>query len=146
MKRALACLAILCAPVAAGADQKGKSPEASKPKKPSVWMDVKVEEAQKVFAALARADFKAINESTEKLKTLGALEAFVRRSTPDYRTQLRSFEFAVNEIQRQAKQENIEGVTMGFNQLTLSCVNCHKQLRHVKKTTVPASDSATLKQ
>jgi hypothetical protein len=102
-------------------------------KKFSRWMDVKVEESQKVFASLARADFKSIAASTEKLKTLSALERFVRRGVPGYRTQLRSFEFAVAEIQQQAKRENIEGVTMGFNQLTLSCVNCHKQLRRTKE-------------
>jgi len=93
-------------------------------------MDVKVQESQLVFAALARADFDAIAQSTKKLKTLSALEGFVRRSTPGYRTQLRSFEFAVDEIQLQAKRQNIEGVALAFNQLTLSCVNCHKLLRH----------------
>jgi hypothetical protein len=96
-------------------------------------MDFKVEESQEVFASLARADFKAIAASAEKLKALNALERFVRRGVPGYGTQLRSFEFAVDEIQQQAKRENLEGVTMGFNQLTLSCVNCHKQLRRAAK-------------
>jgi hypothetical protein len=99
----------------------------------SRWMDFKVEESQEVFASLARADFKAIAASAEKLKALNALERFVRRGVPGYGTQLRSFEFAVDEIQQQAKRENLEGVTMGFNQLTLSCVNCHKQLRRAAK-------------
>jgi len=65
-----------------------------------------------VDAALAQADFEAISKSAEKLNTLSVLEGFVRRATLGYRTQLRSFEFAVTEIQRQAKRKNIEGVAL----------------------------------
>jgi hypothetical protein len=72
---------------------------------------------------------------------LNDLERFVRRGAPGYRTQLRSFEFAIAEIQQQAKRENIEGVTMGFHQLTLSCVNCHKQLRGATEE-APAAEPA----
>ena len=137
MKAVLVGLAVLCALFAKDANQKETPPVAAKSTKFSFWMDVKVEESQKVFAALARADFKSIAASTEKLKTVSKLEGFVRRNAPGYRTQLRSFEFAVDEIQQQAKRENIEGVTMGFNQLTLSCVNCHRQLRREGQGAAP---------
>ena len=93
------------------------------------WMNVKLSESQKLLEALAKADFDTLTKSSQTLETLSALEGFVRRRIPGYSTQLRSFEFAVDEIKEQAKQENIEGVTLGFQQLTLSCVNCHKQVR-----------------
>ena len=93
------------------------------------WMNVKLQTSQKIFAALTEADYETILESTNTLKMLSTLEGFVRRRDPRYHTQLRTFEFAVEEIQRQAEKENIEGIVLGFNQLTLSCVNCHKQLR-----------------
>jgi hypothetical protein len=93
------------------------------------WMNVKLVESQKLFAALAKADFDTLTKSSQTLKTLNAVEGFVRRGTSGYRTQLRSFEFAVDEIKQQAKKGNIEGATLGFQQLTLSCVNCHKQIR-----------------
>lgn len=93
------------------------------------WMDVKLDESQKILAALAEADFEALINCSKKLTTLSELEGFVRNRTPGYRTQLRSYQFAIREIEQQAKRENIEGVTLGFQQLTLSCVNCHKQLR-----------------
>lgn len=93
------------------------------------WMNVKLVESQRLFAALAQADFPAISESSRRLKTVSGLEGFVRRRTPGYLTQLKTFEFSVDEILLHAGKENIEGVTLGFQQLTLSCVNCHKQLR-----------------
>jgi hypothetical protein len=62
-----------------------------------------------------QADFDAIVQSTAKLKTLSKLEGFVRRPTAGYRTHLRSFEFAVDEMQKQARRKNVEGVALGFN-------------------------------
>ena len=142
MKVVLVGGVILCALFAEDTDQEERPAIPAKSTKFSVWMDVKVEESQKVFAALARADFKGIVASTEKLKKVSKVEGLVRRNAPGYRTQLGSFEFAVDEIQQQAKQENIEGVTMGFNQLTLSCVNCHRQLRRQGTTPPGTPDTA----
>lgn len=95
----------------------------------SFWMSVKLEESQSIFAALASSDYETITKSAEGLRTLNKIEGFVRYGDPDYRNQMRSFEFAVNQISKQAKAKNIEGVVLGFHQMTLACVNCHKQLR-----------------
>ena len=92
-------------------------------------MNVKLTESQKVFAALAQEDYQAIIESGQRLKTVSNLEGFVRRKTSGYSTQLKTFEFSLDEILLHAKKKNIEGVTLGFQQLTLSCVHCHKQIR-----------------
>lgn len=94
-----------------------------------LWMQVKLQESQNIFAGLAKGDFPAILESSRKLKNVNSLERFVRRSTPGYRTQLKTFEFSVKEIERHAKQKSVEGVALGFQQLTLSCVHCHSRLR-----------------
>jgi hypothetical protein len=53
------------------------------------------------------------------------LRALCVAARQDYLTQLRTFEFAV---EQNAKRKNIEGVTVGFNQLTLSFVNYHKHI------------------
>lgn len=110
------------------------------PVKFNIWMDVKLKQSQEVLAGLAEGDFQAIQKSTKQLKTLSKIEGFVRRGFPGYATQLQSFEFAVDEIETQAKNQNIEGVALGFQQLTLSCVNCHKQLRQPAVAEKEASD------
>jgi len=117
-------------------DQKeAKSEVGAESSKPfDFWMTVKLEESQKIFAALAASDFQRITEGTSTLITLNKVEEFVRKRNPNYRTQLNTFEFAVRDIQTQAKKKNVEGVALGFNQLTLSCVNCHKMLRDANKS------------
>jgi len=104
-------------------------PKAKKEREFNFWMDTKLLESQTVFAALAKANFDAIIKSTDGLKVLTRIEGFVRRRSREYSTQLRSFEFAIDEMNRQAKAKNLEGVVLGFHQMTLSCVNCHKQLK-----------------
>ena len=42
---------------------------------------------------------------------------------------LKSFQFPVNELVRNAEDENIDGAPLAFTQMTISCVNCHKAVR-----------------
>ena len=125
----------------------GQAPDAkqTKPKTPaaakeetfqgeaaSVWMQRKLDLSRNMLGGIASGDFEEISKSAYALRTLSKFETFVRRSTPGYRTQVDFFEHSLDEIIRQAKKENLEGVTLGFNQLTNSCVSCHKQLREKK--------------
>jgi len=56
-----------------------------------------------------------------------------RASRPEYRTQLRLFEFADRELIRAAAEKNLDAATLAYNQLTVSCVNCHKIVRASSK-------------
>lgn len=103
--------------------------DAKAPEDVSYWMKKKLEFSQNVLAALTKADFDDISENAQKMRDLNRFESFVRRRTPAYRTQLRFFQHANAELVRASEARNIEAATLAFNQLTNSCVNCHKQLR-----------------
>lgn len=123
-----ACL--LSSAVAGGEDKK---PAAAREDEPSIWMKKKLDYSQNILAGLATADFDQVAENAQAMQGLSKLEWFVRGQAPGYRTQLEIFQDANKEIIRQAQQDNLEGATLAFTQLTLSCVNCHKQLRASKK-------------
>jgi hypothetical protein len=95
----------------------------------SIWMEKKLEYSRSLLKHLAMADFEELRSDAEKLKLLNRVEGFVRRRNPDYRDHVRTFNRVTAEIVRQAEQENIEGATLAFNQLTVCCVECHKSLR-----------------
>lgn len=98
----------------------------------SFWMQKKLEHTQDVLSALATEDFEAIGVNAEAMRRLSRLEGFVRRSNVEaYRTQLKVFEFANQELARHAREKNIDGAALAFTQLTLSCVNCHKEIRNL---------------
>jgi len=98
----------------------------------SYWMKKKLDYSQNILAGLATADFDKIVENAQSMRSLNKIEGFIRGRTPGYRNQLQIFEVSLDEIIRQAQKDNVDGAALAFTQLTISCVNCHKQLREAK--------------
>lgn len=97
------------------------------------WMKKKLEFSQHILAGMATADFDKISVSASSMNRLNEIEKWSRRTGADeYRTQLRIFHFANEDLVRAADAKNIDGVALAFSQLTLSCVNCHKVMRDAK--------------
>lgn len=96
---------------------------------PSIWMQQKLKHSQKIFAGMVEGDLFAVEDAARNLKFTSRLEHFVKARHKGYRTQLKAFYFANEEILKGAREKNIDRVTLGYNQMTVSCVACHKQLR-----------------
>ncbi|GEM_PF-1449950 len=109
----------------------------------SFWMEKKLDHSQTLLRALATSDFEALQSNARQMQLLNRVEGFVRSRNPAYRQQLHTFERVTGELERQAKRENIEGATLAFNQLTVSCVRCHETLRAMEQgpTTNPPTDA-----
>lgn len=95
----------------------------------SFWMEQKLRLSKGVLEGLANGDFEAIGKNAEIMHGLNRVETFVRRRTEGYRDQLRQFNIANKALLRASQTENLDGATLAFNQLTISCVNCHKHMR-----------------
>jgi hypothetical protein len=136
IKSTIAALAAICfaamvptvATIAKG-DEK-QPPDKNQPM--SFWMQKKLEYSQNILAGIANSDFDKIVANAQSMRNLNKVEGFVRRQTPSYNVQLLFFEAATDEIIRQAQKDNLEGATLGFAQLTISCVNCHRHLREAQ--------------
>ncbi|MCL6507378.1 MAG: hypothetical protein K6T59_10145 [Bryobacteraceae bacterium] len=102
----------------------------------SYWMKRKLELSQRVLEGLALGDFERIGTAARTLDKLNAIENFVRGRNEAYRTQLEIFRAANLALIRHADRQNLEGATLAFHQMTLSCVNCHKQLRESNSAAV----------
>ena len=96
----------------------------------SVWMEKKLTHSQAILRGLAMGDFEDVKYNAGRLKLLNRVEGFVRRRHPNYRVHVNTFSRVAAEIERQAEKKNIEGATLAFNQLTVSCVECHQSLRN----------------
>jgi cytochrome c556 len=80
---------------------------------------------------LAVGDLQSVQEKAEQMRVVSRVEGWVRNRKPGYREQFQAFEFANAEILRNAKADNLDGAAIGFQQLTITCVSCHKILRDV---------------
>ena len=125
MRRSLVVgvLGILLLPVAMAAEDKKEKNE------PSFWMKQKLTYAQEMLNGLAVEDFELLTKNALAMQALDKIEFFVRQKPEGYRTQLKTFQFSVNELVRNAEDKNLDGATLAFTQMTISCVNCHKELR-----------------
>jgi cytochrome c556 len=110
--------------------QSGKSDDVND-KPVSFWMEKKLEYSQGILRGLAVGDLQSVQEKAEQMRVVSRVEGWVRNRKPGYREQFQAFEFANAEILRNAKANNLDGATIGFQQLTISCVSCHKILRDV---------------
>ena len=108
------------------------APKVSKEQPISFWMAKKLDYSKSMLESLTKGDFEKLEQDATQMRTLGKMEALVRRNNPNYRSQLQAFDLANHELVRQAKRKNAEGATMAFNQLTTSCVACHVLLRENK--------------
>jgi|SRR6516225_2493202 hypothetical protein len=103
-------------------------------KKVSALMRRKLQHAQKVLEGIALNDFdKIINHADELMQISKEVEWQVMK-TPRYEVQSNEFRRAVETLQDKAVQKNLDGAALGYVELTLSCVKCHKYVREVRMT------------
>ena len=107
----------------------GVVPRVSDAQPMSFWMQKKLDYSKAILESLTKGEFDQLAENAAQMQLLGKIEGFVRRKNDNYRVQLHSFDFANQELVRQAKRRNAEGAALAFNQLTTSCVACHVLLR-----------------
>jgi hypothetical protein len=101
--------------------------------KASIWMKKKAEYAQKLLVDLTRGDFATLVTDAKEMQFLGYLEKNDRSDIPGYKRQLENFESSLEELIKTAEAKNLQGTTLAFQQLTVSCVQCHSVMRNPKK-------------
>jgi hypothetical protein len=102
-------------------------------KRSSLWMRQKLAASQAVPKGLSAGDLDEVSKNATAMLLVEYLEKWVRADTPGYRTQLELFAFANRELIRAAREKNLDGATLAYNGLVVSCVNCHKIVRAVPR-------------
>lgn len=101
---------------------------ADEPKPQRQLMQKKLEHSREVLAGLSTEDFARVAESAQALERLTNQQWVAVESEP-YRMHLKNFRFAASELHRFAGDKNLEGATLAYLQMTMSCIDCHKYLR-----------------
>ncbi len=120
-------------------------PQVTSERPMSFWMAQKIDLSKKILESLTKEDFSALEADAKQLRTLGKIEGFVRRQDTTYSRYQQQFDSALLDVANQARNHNVEGATLAFNQLTTSCVICHKRLRQPAADSHNAAASATAK-
>lgn len=102
-------------------------------KKASIWMKAKLEYSRNIQAGLTEADFDKVAKNAKALNATSFLESLFRSDRKDYKQQIQQFGYANQELIKQAEAKNLYGATLAYNQLIISCVQCHQIIRDAKK-------------
>ena len=97
--------------------------------KASIWMKQKLAASENILAALTKEDYEAIEKNAQSMVAVGYLEKWIRSDIPGYQKKIRDFEYANKTLALAAREKNLDGATIGYVQLTFSCVECHKLIR-----------------
>lgn len=130
MKKLLISVLVFVSLLAVGAIR-GDDPK--EPERKPVLMRKKLELSQKILAGLVNEDFNEIEKNAKIMNTFVHLEQWMNAKRPGYVAQLNIFHLANDELIRLAGEKNLEGSSLAYMQLTLSCVNCHKVIRDPAK-------------
>lgn len=96
---------------------------------PSELMQKKLLHANGILEGLTLNDYEMIEQEAEHLSMI-SLEAHWRTDLPPSYAQYNSdFQWAVGGLIEAAELKNLEGATLKYTQVVMSCVECHSAVR-----------------
>ena len=73
-------------------------------------------------------------KTLSELSALSKLAEFKVLKMPQYELHANDFRRALDDIQRGVTQRNLDAATLGYLDLTMSCVRCHKHVREERQS------------
>jgi hypothetical protein len=133
MKKLLGIVAVLILVLSA----QPPAPTRAQSKQPSKLMTAKLQHSQKLLEGIAIGDFKKITGSAEELIELTKTEEWLMNKTPRYEMYSNDFRRAAETLIRKSKDKNMDGTTLAFFEMTVSCVRCHQYVREIRDARLP---------
>lgn len=97
-------------------------------------MREKLENAQRLLAAVVTADYTGITRYTDRLGRITETEiaSWQTVAQPEYTKQATLFLLSVNGLREAAAGKNIDAATLEYTTLVSSCIGCHRYVQRSK--------------
>ncbi len=96
-------------------------------------MAAKLKESQAVLEGIALGDFPKVEKASVALARISQAAEFLNAGkSKEYELQINLFRRAAQTVTQKAKDKNIDGVVLGFQDMTLTCLKCHQHTRDNK--------------
>ena len=99
-------------------------------KKP--FMQRKLDASREIVKGLSIENFDLISKNSQELMLLSHEAQWQAMTTPEYLRMSSEFRGSAERLRDQAKGQNLDGCTLAYFEVTLSCVRCHKYMRQQK--------------
>ncbi len=100
------------------------------------FMRQKLDFSKNVLEGLSLEQYASIERSAKALKKLSEAAEWEVPTIPnatDYVALTTEFQRSCDDLLKQAKARNIDGATLSYLKLTMTCVQCHKFVRFASK-------------
>jgi hypothetical protein len=94
-------------------------------------MKTKLKHAQMVLEGLTQENFVKIQESAKSMSALSRAAEWNVHKSPEYVRFSREFRQITTDMEKHAKNKNLDACTLDYIQMTLTCVACHKHVRNI---------------
>jgi hypothetical protein len=101
------------------------------------FMRVKLNHTKEIVEGLALENFDAIARSAQALATMSLESSWNSFQTTEYIAFSRVFRDGADHLRQAALDHNLDGTTLAFFEVTLSCVQCHKYVRKLQHVETP---------
>lgn len=135
MKAAKISLAIVttvillaCIPILTGSGQEPKKKSSAV----AELMQRKLKHSQAILEAIATNKFDKIVDNAEELISLTNQAEWQVINSSRYELHSDEFRRAAEMLLQKAKEKNIDGATLNYLDLTMTCVRCHQYVREVR--------------
>ena len=126
------CFIATASPSAEQVKDKEKGPKIS-----NKLMAEKLKQSQTLLEGLATNDFDKIRDSAQELIRISQAAEWEAHKTPMYVVHTNNFRRSAETIIQKAKDKNLDGATLAFVDLTITCVRCHQHCREIRDTSLP---------
>jgi hypothetical protein len=98
----------------------------------SKLMVEKLNNSKIMFEGIALSDFNKISRSAEKLIQISKTAEWFVYKTARYELHSNEFRRAAEAIMQKAQAKNLDGVALGYFDMTMACIRCHQYVREVR--------------
>lgn len=95
----------------------------------SKFMQAKLDSSKDVLEGLVTEDFDLIQKGTRKMIEMSNATEWQVVEGPIFAQQSAEFRNAAKEISKYAKKKNLDGASLSYLHLTMTCIACHKQIK-----------------
>ena len=113
-----------------GAAKKKDAPAPSR-KAHAELMRKKLNSAQTVLEGMVLEDFGLMMQGAQELKKISTAAEFNVIDFGEYSLFADKFRRVTEKLEKKAKEKNLDGATLAYIDMTMSCVECHKYVRVV---------------
>lgn len=99
----------------------------------SPFMQRKLDAAREIIKGLAIEDFDLISKSAQDLMLLSHETDWKVIQTDIYLRMSNEFRSSAGRLRDSANENNLDGSTLAYFEVTLNCVRCHKYVRQNRK-------------